>query len=148
MIRYHVGDDVYKTIVLSKDGKTAFFMRDLANLGRGEDGRVLFTDTGKYLCQLKDKGTHWFDGYFISKETDFGFSGKKRLERLRFYGEGSFNLTILRDGRSMTKSLTFENGVAEWKLNRMEYAEWYQLSFELGRATKVTGMQAEYKTFD
>ena len=148
MIRYCAGDNKYKTIVLSKDEKTVFFMADLANLGRGEDGRVLFTDAGKYLCQLTDKGTDWFNGFFISKEMDFGFSGKKRLERLRFYGEGSFSLTILRDGISMTKSFVFENGTAEWKFNRINLAEWYQLSFELGRATKITGIQAEYKTFD
>jgi hypothetical protein len=146
MIRYHVGDDVYTTIIVGKDGKSAFFMKDLADLGRGEDGRVFFTDKGKYLCQLTDKGTYWFDGRFNTQATDFGYSGKKRLECLRFYGEGSFTLSILWNGMIVNKHLEFVNGVAEWRFDRMEYGEEYQMTFELGRMTKITGVQAEYKT--
>ena len=48
---------------------------------------------------------------------------------------------------SITKKMTFEKGVAEWKIDHMEYGEQYQLTFELGRATKITGLQAEYQTF-
>ena len=147
MIRYQNETGKEVTIILSKDGKAAFFMDALADLGRGEDGRVLFTDKGKYLCQLTEKGEYWFEGRFGAKGTDFGYSGKKRLERLQFYGEGEFNLSILWDGMVITKKMIFENGVAEWKINRMEYGEQYQMVFELGRATRITGLQAEYKTF-
>ena len=147
MIRYQKADGAFETIIVGKDGKSAFFMSGLDSLGRGEDGRVLFIDKLKYLCQLTDKGTYFFDGRFCAAETDFGCPGKKRLERLRFSGEGNFSLSILYNGMSMGKSLEFENGVAEWKFNRAEAGEKYQMTFELGRGCKITSMQAEFKVF-
>lgn len=147
MIRYQKANEEFETIVISQNGKSTFFMKGLETLGRGEDGRVLFTDKLKYICQLTEHGTNWFDGRFTAQETDFGWVGKKRLECLRFYGEGSFTVTILWSGMSVTRTFTFEQGIAIWKPNHMEYGETFQFSFELGRASKITGMQAEYKTF-
>ena len=146
MIRYQKSDGEFQTIVVGKDGKSAFFMHGLETLGRGEDGRVLFTDDLKYLCQLTEKGDHWFEGRFHAESTDFGWIGKKRLERMLFYGEGSFGLVITWNGRRMVKELEFVNGVAELTLNHAEYGEQFQMSFSLGRATKITKVHVEYKT--
>ncbi|MBO5736418.1 MAG: hypothetical protein J6S04_01295 [Clostridia bacterium] len=147
MIRYQKPDGEFQTIVVAQDGKSAFFMYGLETLGRGEDGRVLFTDDLKYLCQLTEKGEHWFEGSFHADPTDFGCIGRKRLERVRFYGEGSFYFTITWNGRRVAKELEFLNGVAELKLNHAEYGEQFKMTFILGRATKITKVQVEYKTF-
>ena len=147
MIRYQKPNGEFETIVIAKDGKRAFFMQGLSCLGRGEDGKVLFLDEGKRFCQLVDNGEYWFDGHFLSETTDFGWVGKKRLERLRFCGEGSFTLTLFWDGMSATKHLEFRDGTAEWELYRAELGERYQMSFELDRQTKITSIQVEYKTF-
>lgn len=147
MIRYQREDGEFETIVIAKDGKKAFFMQGLSCLGRGEDGKVLFIDEEKKFCQLVDKGEYWFEGRFLSEETDFGWVGKKRLERLCFCGEGSFTLTIYWNGMIQTKHLQFANGIAEWEFYRPELGERYQMRFELDRQTKITSLQAEYKTF-
>lgn len=147
MIRYQKPDGEFVTVVIAKDGKRAFFMSGLNCLGRGEDGAVLFMDDENRFCRLADKGETWLDGRFVSETTDFGWVGKKRLERLRFYGEGNFTLTLIWEGKTMTKHLQFTNGIAEWELYRPEFGERYQMCFELGRQTKIASVQVEYKTF-
>ncbi len=147
MIRYQKSDGEFVTVVIAKDGKRAFFMSGLNCLGRGEDGAVLFMDDENRFCRLADKGETWLDGRFVSETTDFGWVGKKRLERLRFYGEGNFTLTLIWEGKTMTKHLQFTNGIAEWELYRPEFGERYQMCFELGRQTKIASVQVEYKTF-
>ena len=147
MIQYQRLDGKMTTIVVSRDGKSYFFMDDLNLLGRGEDGRVLFTDKSKYLCQLTDKGTHWYDSRFDAHETDFGWTGKKQLKCIRVYGEGHATISILGDGVSRTESLEFYQGVAEIKFNRAGYGERFHMSFVLDRATKVTSVQVEYNIF-
>jgi hypothetical protein len=47
----------------------------------------------------------------------------------------------------VAKELEFLNGVAELKLNHAEYGEQFKMTFILGRATKITKVQVEYKTF-
>jgi hypothetical protein len=147
MIRYQKANGNFETMVISQNGKSAFFMKGMETLGLGEDGRVLFTDKLKYICQLTEHGTHWIEGRFFGQETDLGFAGKKRLERVKFFGSGSFTVTIFWEKMSITKTFTFENGSAIWKIGHVEYGETFQFCFELGRASKITDVQVEYKTF-
>jgi hypothetical protein len=146
IFRYQTADGSFKTIVVAKDGKSACFMRDLNLLGKGEDGKVLFVDAAKYLCELTEQGEYYGEGRFFAQETDFGSPQKKRLERLRFYGEGSFNLVVFWENGSLQKRVEFKNGYATVEIPRAEYGVWFQFGFELGRATKITSVKAEYKT--
>ena len=148
MIRYQNADGVFKTIVVANDGKSVYFMRDLNLLGKGEDGKVLFVDNGKYLCELTDKGEYCFEGSLFTKETDFGSPQKKRLERLHFYGEGDFNLSLFWENGSLYRHVEFLNGCATVEVPRAEYGVWYRFIFALGRATKITEVKAEYKAMD
>ena len=146
MIRYQDGDGTFQTIVVDRDGKSTFFMNGLDLLGRGADGRVLFTDRSRYLCQLTDKGTHWNEARFVAQETDFGWTGKKQLTCLRIYGEGSVTVSILGEWLSKEMTLEFYQGVAEMKFNQAPYGERFRMSFALGRASKVTSVQVEFNT--
>ena len=143
MIRYQEADGTFKTIVVARDGKSAFFMSGLNLLGRSDDGSALFTDHMNGLCRLVEKGTKWYNGSFLAEETDFGVAGKKLLCGLRFRGEGTFTLTMKVNGRTVTREMAFENGVAEWKM--AERGERFAFGFSLGRASKIAEMQATFK---
>lgn len=147
MIQYQKKDGTFEVIVIKKNGRSVFFMPGLELLGKSEDGRVLFVDRLKFLSQLVDQGTHGENGQCLTETTDFGWVGKKQLECLRFYGEGTVDVGVSWGNVSASKHLEFFQGVAEWTFNRAEYGERFQLNFLLSRQSKVTSVQAEYKTF-
>ena len=79
----------------------------------------------------------------MQRKRIFGVAGKKLLCRLRFRGEGTFTLTMKVNGRTVTREMAFENGVAEWEM--AERGEKFAFGFALGRASKITDMQATFK---
>lgn len=145
LFRYVQSNGVYKTLAIRADG-SAFFMSDLEGLGHGENGKVLFVDAGKRLYQLVNdgEGEIWFSGYFSTVDTDFGYVGRKSLRKLRLFGEGTVEVSLWNGYRSVYKTLTFENGVTEWKLT--ECGETFRFYITLHRASKIRELHVEFDT--
>jgi hypothetical protein len=145
LFRYKQDNGEYKTLAIRADGST-FYMMDLEGLSHGENGKVLFVDSGKRLCQLADanQGEIWFSGYFSTVDTDLGYVGLKTLRKLRFFGEGEVEVSLWNGIHNINKNLTFENGIAEWKMT--ERGETFRFYFTLQRATKIREVHAEFET--
>jgi len=144
IFRYKQDNDEYKTLAIRADGSTCY-MVDMEGLSHGENGKVLFVDAGKRLYQLADanQGEIWFSGYFSTVDTDLGYVGLKTLRKLRFFGEGEVEVSLWNGIHNINKNLTFENGIAEWKIT--ERGEMFRLYITLHRATKIREVHAEFE---
>lgn len=135
----------YQTILLSRDGKTAYPMSDLKGLGRSAGGRVLFVDSYYQFCELINGGIYDYNGTFTAVETDLGYMGKKRLTSIYLQGEGSCFLTMATDlGTIWTKQLTFVGGSTQ--LSRRDDGNFFTFRVELGPSSKISAMQVAYTT--
>ena len=145
LFRYQQLNGEYKTLAIRADG-SAFYMMDLNGLGYGQNGKVLFVNSGKDLYQLAEpgQGTVWINGIFSTVETDFGYSGRKTVRKLRFFGEGEAEVMLGSEGRSVSKKLVFKKGVADWTV--AQCGETFAFHFTLGRASKVKGVNVEFQT--
>lgn len=145
LFRYKETDETYKTFAIRADG-SAYYMKDLVGLSRGDNGKVLFTDSTRMLYQLVEsgQGTVWEPAHCSCVATDFGYVGRKTLRKLCFIGEGSMTVNVDYGHKSLTKTLTFENGRAEWPMS--ERGDKFQLHFVLNRASKVREVIAEFET--
>lgn len=144
MMRYYDTDNKYKTIMIRPDG-TAFFIPDLIGLSSGDNGKVLFADSQRNIYHLVDdgQGSVWFTGNVETLKNNLGYVGRKCLRKLCFYGEGSCTVTLKTEGKSFTKTFTFENGFAEWFLHAL--GEYYTFSFTIERGSKIREVYAEFE---
>ncbi len=129
-----------RTLVVYEDGESGYYL-DQMPVFYGEDGgRCLFMDENNVVYCLSETGERGVDGIFADAWTDLGLSGRKTLTDLCFTGKGSFTLTVKTSGRSFTRTVTFQKGVANVKLS--ERGELFSFTISLPYGAEIDSMTA------
>ena len=146
VIRFRAGG-VNQNVVITENGKSLFFLEGLSRLG-GNEGELLFIDGKSEVSRMADCGTNAYEGVCALYKTNFGCAGKKRLDCLRFYGEGSFRLDMWWANCYFSRVFQFDNGIAEWKANALELSEDFQIELYLSINSRIWKVEAEFKTWE
>jgi len=144
LIRYMTAKNTYRTLVLGKDDESVFYLDNLQNLGQSDAGYPIYSNDGGAMFALAAHGDVTFENAFRGAGTDFGIAGRKYLRKLRFEGDGYFDVTVKNGTRTRTKRLTFVNGAVEW--NTFEYGETFGFDFVLGRDSVIENVTAVLQT--
>ena len=139
---YYTKDGVV-TLVLYADGKSCYYAEELAALSKGINGTGLFADYAISVCRMEENGENILVGRLVVA-TDFGVSGYKTLRKLRFEGEGQFELVVRADKRKLKRKVVFVNGEAEIDIS--ERGKNFSFSFLFLKKSVIRKWFAEFKT--
>ena len=145
MFRFKV-KSLFQVLMITENGKSSVLMQDFKVLG-GENNTVLFLNNKSEVCRLAENGTDGIEGKFYTEFIDFGRVDMKRIERLRFYGEGEIYCSIWWEQGFLTKRLSFDSGYAEWKIDRAERGKEFRLQLTLYYKSQIRQVVVDYKTW-
>lgn len=141
-LRYTDVSNRRRSVVVDGEGKDGYFISDFEGLSE-YNGKPFcrYNDTVATLVPTGSLPTGE-SYYFLSEKLDFGTTEKVTLKSLRFQGTGSFTCQVLADGTAYSKTVTFSNGIGEWK-KRIRAKEIYlRLILNSGAAIRSVAIEA------
>ena len=127
LMRYRKRTEGNVVLAISGDGKECSYLEDLEGMSSDRKDGVLFRNVAE-IGKLDVNGKELGRTCRFNAETDFEYRGRKTLRKLSFTGEGTFNLTLKNDGRTVQKTVSFQDGVATVKLS--ERGDRYAMNIE------------------
>lgn len=144
IFQYSKENGMNVVILVNRDRKSVTPLREIMIVSPGPDGSVLLMDKYRGIWKWVDDGNFFVEGNFTAYETDFGFTGRKTVRKLRFEGKGELKVVVQSGKRRWARLLTFVNGFAEAELS--ERGESFVFIFNLKRKSKLFKMHVEFET--
>lgn len=128
-----------KQAVISADGKSGYFSVPVEGLT--ENGKVALFRKGDYICTFDKNSLCIGRAYFQTEKLSFGQSGRKTLQRLRFFGHGVADVRLQGNGWERVQRVTFEEGEFVWEI--WGKSDEFSLEIELEQGSQIRKIAAE-----
>lgn len=134
---------LYRLLVVYGDGKSGYFGNPYTALTESF-GKVLCLVDG-YVQEVSENGTlSSIDGYiFNTAETDFGTPKKKRVKRIRFFGDGDFSVAVASGNKRYTKNFILDEGIGEIKTCFI--GDTFSFEFTLQKGARIDRVEVEFE---